>query len=160
MVDEQYALEMVHLVLQAGRQQAVDLFFILLALDILPARGDRRRSLDLGILIGHRETAFAVDIQIVGRIEYLGIDEHPRIVDHSVIMVAMFAMLMFVRRRFLQVDHQHPFRHADLDRGQPDAGRVIHGVEHVLDQPFEFVVKGRHGFGHGFQARIRHLEDR
>ena len=76
------------------------------------------------------------------------------------IMIAMFAMLMLVRRRLLQVDHQHPFGHADLDRGQTDARRVVHGVEHVLDQRFQFVVKHRHGFGHGFQARIRHLEDR
>ena len=55
---------MVHLVLQAGRQQAVDLLFILLAVHILPARGDGRGPLDLGILVGHRQTALAVDIQI------------------------------------------------------------------------------------------------
>ena len=31
--------------------------------------------------------------------------------------------------------HGHDaLRHADLDRRQPDAGRVVHGLEHVLDQ--------------------------
>ena len=27
-----------------------------------------------------------------------------------------------------------PHRLADLDRGKADAGRVVHGLEHVLDQ--------------------------
>ena len=76
------------------------------------------------------------------------------------VMVAMFAMFMLVRRRFLQVDHQHTLRHTDLYRGQANAGRVIHGVEHIADQGFQFIIKLGHGFGHGFQARIRHLEDR
>ena len=76
------------------------------------------------------------------------------------VMVAMFAMFMLVRRRFLQIDYQHPLRHADLNRGQTYARRIIHGFEHVLDQRFQFVIKRGHGFGNSFQARIRHLKDR
>ena len=38
MVDEQHAVQMVHLMLQADREQALDLFFVLLAL-LHPASG-------------------------------------------------------------------------------------------------------------------------
>ena len=31
-----------------------------------------------------------------------------------------------------EIDHQHAQRFADLDRGQADAGRVVHGVQHVV----------------------------
>ena len=37
MVDEQHAVQMVHLVLEADREQAVDLFLVGLAVDVLPA---------------------------------------------------------------------------------------------------------------------------
>ena len=36
--------------------------------------------------------------------------------------------------RLLQVDDQEALRHADLDRGEADAGRVVHRLEHVGDE--------------------------
>ena len=77
-------------------------------------------------------------------------------------LVAVLTMIMVVIMldRLLEVDHQYPLGYAELDRCQANAGRIIHGFEHVRDQCFQLVVKHRHGFGNGFQARIRHLEDR
>ena len=38
-------------------------------------------------------------------------------------------------------------RHADLDGGQADAGRLVHGREHVLDQRAQRRVDGFHRLG-------------
>jgi len=40
MVDEQHAVEMVHLVLEADGEESLDLFLVGLALLVLPARAD------------------------------------------------------------------------------------------------------------------------
>ena len=56
---------MVHLVLQADREQAVDLFLIGLAVDVLPAGADAVGAHDLGILLGHRQAAFGVGDLVV-----------------------------------------------------------------------------------------------
>ena len=42
--------------------------------------------------------------------------------------------------RLLQVHHQQALGHADLDRGEADAGRVVHRLEHVGDQRAQLVV--------------------
>jgi hypothetical protein len=34
----------------------------------------------------------------------------------------------------LEIDHQHAQRHAHLDRGEADAGRIVHRLEHVGDE--------------------------
>ena len=39
-----------------------------------------------------------------------------------------------------QVDHDHALRLVDLDGGQADAGRVIHGLGHIVDQATDGVV--------------------
>ena len=39
-----------------------------------------------------------------------------------------------------QVDHDHALRLVDLDGGQADAGRVIHGLGHIVDQATNGVV--------------------
>ena len=42
-----------------------------------------------------------------------------------------------------RVDDEEPQRDADLRRGQPDARRRVHRLDHVVDQPLEAVVEGR-----------------
>jgi len=36
-----------------------------------------------------------------------------------------------------QIDHDDPQRNADLWRGQSDAGRGVHRLDHVVDEPTE-----------------------
>ena len=51
-IDEQDTLKVVHLVLQSRRQQALDLFLVGRAVQILPAGADARGPLYLGIDFG------------------------------------------------------------------------------------------------------------
>jgi len=47
----------------------------------------------------------------------------------------------------------------DLGRGQADAGRVVHGLEHVDDQAPQGVVDLPDRLGDGPQARIGEFQD-
>ena len=40
----------------------------------------------------------------------------------------------------LEVDHQHALRYADLDGGETDTGRVVHGCEHIIEQLTQFII--------------------
>ena len=57
------------------------------------------------------------------------------------------ALRIFRILRLLQVDHQQADRHADLDRGEADAGRVVHRLEHVGDERLQLVVERLHRLG-------------
>ena len=81
MVDEQNAVQMVHLMLQADREKAVDLFLVSLALRVLPAGADLVRAHHLGILFGDRQAALGVGNFGVRVPQDLGVDEHPRVAD-------------------------------------------------------------------------------
>ena len=67
-VDEQHAVQMVDLVLQAGGEQAVgfDLLRLAVAVEILDP--DRGRPLDLGIIVRDRQAAFLVDRALVAEL--------------------------------------------------------------------------------------------
>ena len=58
-IDEQHAFEMVHLVLDAGREQALGLDLADLVLLVEIAQPDRGRPLDIGIMLGQRQAALA-----------------------------------------------------------------------------------------------------
>ncbi|MNC37413.1 hypothetical protein D3C75_859750 [compost metagenome] len=49
--------------------------------------------------------------------------------------------------------------HVDLGRGQADAGRRVHGFEHVVDQLAQRVVHHVHRLGVGAQAGIGEFEN-
>mgnify|MGYP006924610440 CR=1 FL=1 len=54
-----------------------------------------------------------------------------------------------------KIHHDHAQRHADLDCRQPDAGRVIHRLQHVIHQSARLIGDAAFdGFGHLFEARI------
>jgi hypothetical protein len=72
-VDEQDAFEVVHLVLQAGGQQAVHLLFVDLAVKILPAGADAGRAFDIGVDFRDRKAAFGIDRMLFRRIEISGL---------------------------------------------------------------------------------------
>ena len=55
----------------------------------------------------------------------------------------------------------HPFlqRLRDLDRRKPDAGRVVHGLEHVVGEPAHLRRHLVDGFGHEPQLLVRQDDD-
>ena len=61
----------------------------------------------------------------------------------------------------LEIDHQHPLGHADLDRGKADARGVIHRLEHVFDKLLELGAELMrfNRSRDGFQPRVRHFKD-
>jgi len=61
--------------------------------------------------------------------------------------------------RLLKVDHQQPDRLSDLHRGEADAGRVVHRLEHVGDQRLQGVVEHFHRLGNLPEDRIGSLVD-
>src|SRR5690606_35343564 len=141
MVNEQYAFLMVNLMLQTGAEKTLNLIFMAVAILVLPARGYHGWPFNIGILVRHREAAFAINRQVFRRVQNFGIDKHPRVADDFMVMVAMLAMFMIMFHRFLKVDHQYPFGHANLYRGKANARRVIHGFKHVCDQRFQLIIK-------------------
>ena len=70
--------------------------------------------------------------------------EHPRLV---------FALLLG------EIDGDDPLLYADLDGREPDAGRLVHGREHVVDQSAQFRVDGFHRFGCQAQSFVGDDED-
>src|SRR4051812_2301340 len=119
MVDEQDAVEVVDLVLDAGREQALGLDLVGLAVEVEILEPHLGGALDILVDFRDRQAAFLVDRRLVRGPYDLRIDEHARL------------GLAFLLGK---VHGEDALRHPDLDRGEPDAGRVIHGFEHVLDQ--------------------------
>src|SRR5262249_59901554 len=78
-VDEQHAVEMVDLVLQAGRQQPVRLDLLLVAGKIGVADAYLRRALDLLIIFRNRQTAFLVGRALLRCPDELRIDVDLRV---------------------------------------------------------------------------------
>ena len=68
MVDEQYALKMIHLVLKTCRHHSSHCLFMHFAFKILPARANLSRAFDLCILVRNRQAAFIIHAVLVGRV--------------------------------------------------------------------------------------------
>ena len=83
-------------------------------------------------------------------LEDLRVDEDPRVFDR---LAALFLGL-------LQVDHQDALGDPDLDRGEADARRRVHRLEHVRDERAHLVVDLLDGRGDLPQARIGDFDDR
>ena len=72
----------------------------------------------------------------------LGIDEHQ-------LLLRVLALA--------QVDHRYALGHAHLRRGQPDALRGVHGLEHVGHQLAQFGVELGHRFAGLLTAPVRDI---
>ena len=104
----------------------------------------RRRPLDLLVIFRDRQAAFLVGRLLVRLPGHFRIDEDLR------------------RLRLVllgEVHGDHALRHADLDGGKPDAGRRIHGLEHVVDQRAQRLVDRRHRLGFEPQPLVGEDED-
>ncbi len=131
---------MIHLVLDADRQQALGVEAVRRAVAVERADGDAVGAADPLVDPGHRQAALFHLLDAVQGGD-LGVDETERLV------LALG-----------DVDDDHPAVDVDLGRGQADAGRRVHGFEHVVDQPAHVVVDRLDRFCAGPQARIREVE--
>ena len=133
--------------LQTGGHQIVHRLFVDNAIQILPPCANLGRPFNVGILIGNRQTALAVDRMFFGRIEDFGVDEHAGILDG----LAVFFLL--------QVHHQQAFRYAYLYRGKADAGCRVHCFKHIIDQLFKIGIERFDRRRNGFQPWIGYFEN-
>ena len=79
MVDEEDAIEMVDLVLKAGREQPFRLDFSDLVLVVDIAQPDLGRTLDIGVMLGQRQTAFVGGGQSLGAPDDLRVGDAQRL---------------------------------------------------------------------------------
>ena len=141
MLDEQDAVQMVDLVLDAHGQQAIGIDGEGLAVEIQRRDGDGVGPLHLVVDAGDGQTAFLVGLQRVALSDDFGVDEHPQLV------------LLFGH-----VDDDDTFVHVDLRGRQPDAGRLVHRLGHVGHEPADSVVHNRDPLGDPMQPGVRILE--
>ena len=145
MVDKQNPVEMVDLVLQAGREQPFRLDLADLVLVVEIAQPDRLGALNLGVMLGQRQTA------LVGRQQFLGTPQDLGIGDaHRLRRLAVARA----------IDHQHTLRYPDLRCRKPDADRVVHRLEHVVHQPAHRGVDRGNRPRLDLEARIGSGDDR
>ena len=152
MVDEEDAVQMVDLVLQAGRENAV-------GLDLLP-RGRRGRDSRRGRAPGARPPrnirgstgsplrkgrVLRTLQRISGLARHIGIGRRLRRVGSGLALG--------------DVEDDDAGVDRDLRRGEADAGRVIHGLQHVIHQRADPVVHGGDGPGDEAQAAVGQGDD-
>ena len=130
--------------LDAGGPKAVEARAVLGPVEAGPGDLDLGGALDVVVDLGDREAAFLVDVFLVRGPDHLGVDQHHRARRCVVFLHA--------------IHHQHALEHADLRRGQTDAGRVVHRFQHVIGQTRQLARIGD-GVGHGFEPGIWMDED-
>ncbi len=136
---------MVDLVLHAGGEHPLGLGLDRLAVEIAVAEPHPVGPLDLFVIFRDREAALLVGALLLRRPGDLRIDQHHRP-----------ARLV----RLGEVDHDEALRHADLDGGETDAGRVVHRLEHVRGEGTHLVGDLADRLGHQPQLRIRQDDER
>src|SRR6185503_8825010 len=113
-IDEQFAVKVVDLVLQAAAEQLTRLDLELLSLEIERAHAHARRPLDVAVHVGNRQAAFFGFCRFRIALENFRIDDDEWTV--------------------VDVHDRDAFRAADLRCGETDALGQIHRVEHVLHE--------------------------
>src|SRR5689334_13494412 len=109
-IDEQHAVEMIDLMLQAGGKEPARLHLLLSALKVEILDPHLRRPLDLLVELRDREAAFLVDRLLLRFPQDFRIDEDARLL----LLVLLLGEI-----------HGHdPARYADLNGGKSNAGRV------------------------------------
>ena len=144
MINEQHAIDMVDLMLEAGGEQAVGLDLLMGSHTVLIADLHPRWALDDFIIFRDRKTPLLVVRLIVGRPEDLRVHE-----EHG-------------RGRFVllgEIHHHDAQGLGDLDGGEANARRVIHGLEHVIHQGADGIVHHFDSLGHEAQTWVGNADD-
>src|SRR2546425_319815 len=147
-VDEELALQMVHLVLHAYRQQRVGCFLLLpttVAIRVLD--DDVAETRDLLVLVRDRQAAFGIRELSVANLEH-------RIDQPEQALALLLRLLAFGRRALVHVHRDHVEVHAHLRGREPDAVGVIHRLSHVVAQLADLRVDLAYGLGLLLQAGV------
>ena len=138
-VDEQHAVEVVGLVLDAAGEQVAALDRDRVAVDVLAVRDDVLLAHAVEGEVGQRQAALGAVLLLVAREVQHRVDE--------------------VAERVVDVVDEHPQADADLRRGEPDAGRLEHRVDEVLDEGAQLLVEGGDRSGGGAQHGVAEQAD-
>ena len=130
---------MINLVLNSPRGKAVELQCELPSVHTLPFEPNRDRALDRHQHARQREAAFLVALELLAERSDAGIDDRLR----GLVLA--------------QLDREHPEQAADLIRGQPDAGGIVHQSDHPRGLPRQRLVEDLDLAGAHAQHRIRIL---
>jgi hypothetical protein len=95
-------------------------------------------------VLGHRQAALLVNGVLVRGLDDLGIGQHDR-AGLDVLAV--------------DVEHDDALQHADLRRGEPDAGRLVHRLQHVIHQLAHLGIDRGDRLGLLLETRIGRGED-
>ncbi len=132
---------MVDLVLDADGKDSVGVDFPLLVVAVEELRPHPVGTLDVLVIFRDRQTAFLIDLEII---------RGPG--DFRVGKTQRLWFLVVLAR---DIDDDDALRHGNLDRGQSDARRGIHGFQHVVHQLADFVIDAIDRLADETQARIR-----
>ena len=131
MVHEEDAFEVVVFVLDDPGQHAFDLERAGLEVAVEVRDVDLRRAPHVLADVGDGEAAFFKSGLFVPLFDDLGVDEDHRLRGQDLTVLGQFFGQWF------EVDEEQPFVAPYLRRRQADAGGVVHGLEHVVDQLLE-----------------------
>ena len=115
------AVEMVDLVQEAAGKDLVALVLVPVAVAVLRADNDMLRPGDDAVFAGQAQTALQPGLCLLADLDDFGVHE----LD---ILVA-------------RVDDDHAAQDSDLRPGQTDAVGIVHGLDHILDQDGQLLVK-------------------
>ena len=96
----------------------------------------------LGALLMYRRDLASRDRAFSASAGWTGIDERERLIV-----------------RLADVDHEQALVHVDLRCREPDTGRCVHGLEHVVDQLAHAGIDFRDRLSLRAQARIRKFKN-
>ncbi len=145
-IDVEHAVEMVHLVLEATPEKARAFEFDLLAVAIEAGTDDAFEAREVADHADDRETAFDRRDLAIGNGEFRVDDD-----EGPVVVVIV-----------LEIDDEEAFADIDLRRGEADARRMVHRLEHIVDELLEERIAEfvhRHFFGDFAERRMPVLDD-
>ena len=128
--------------LQTTRGDAVGAELLLLPMLVAIAHHDPLGAGDIGILTGKAEATFLGGDQLIRNPGQNGVDQAQR--------------LIFL---FGGVHHHDTQRDTDLRSSETDAGRLVHGLEHVIHQTAQAIVRFAHRRRRPFERRMRSDEN-
>ena len=142
MIDEQDAIQMVDLMLEASRQNAVRLDLLRAAVAIEITGAHALGPFDVLENVRDRQAPLLTGRKLLRSPENFWIREAKRLRRGGCIGA------------FGHVENDHSFLHGDLNRGETDAGRGIHGFEHIIHERADALVDFGHRRAHKAQTRI------
>ena len=142
MVDEDDAVKVVHLVLDADGEELRAVKLEGLAVRILGAHAHVRRTLDVLVEPLEREASLLMILQLLARLDDLGVAENEQ-----------------ARLVFGDVYDDDALENADLVGREAHAGRLVHRLSHVGGETAQVVVKDLDGLGLRGEDGIGILDD-